>query len=136
MPMADRSRSDCYAARCFIRFASDLRRSMLWFLDAELSTEHLITWLRSHAAGVIMRYSDNKCWSDFPICFRPGREQVQISEALECCGREGRRMSAVAIASMRLFRTLLHQLMTAQIRVHDLDLSALDEPAAEPVEVA
>jgi hypothetical protein len=26
-----------------------------------------------------------------------------------------------------LFRTLLHQLMTAQIRVRDLDLSALDE---------
>jgi hypothetical protein len=31
-----------------------------------------------------------------------------------------------------LFRTLLHQRMTAQIRVHDLDLSALQEaqPAA------
>ena len=26
-----------------------------------------------------------------------------------------------------LFRTLLHQLMTAQIRVHDLDLSELPE---------
>ena len=31
-----------------------------------------------------------------------------------------------------LFRTLLHQLMTAQIRVHDLDLSALEEAAQEP----
>ena len=29
-----------------------------------------------------------------------------------------------------LFRTLLHKLMTAQIRVDDLDLSALDEPKA------
>ncbi|HEY3457672.1 MAG TPA: hypothetical protein VGK64_24045 [Bryobacteraceae bacterium] len=35
-----------------------------------------------------------------------------------------------------LFRTLLHQLMTAQIRVHDLDVSALDELAAEPAGVA
>jgi type I restriction enzyme S subunit len=34
-----------------------------------------------------------------------------------------------------LFRTLLHQLMTAQVRVHDLDLSALDQPAAEAVGV-
>ncbi len=33
-----------------------------------------------------------------------------------------------------LFRTLLHQLMTAQVRVHDLDLSALDE-AAGPARV-
>lgn len=31
-----------------------------------------------------------------------------------------------------LFHALLHQLMTAQVRVHDLDLSALDEPAGEP----
>lgn len=30
-----------------------------------------------------------------------------------------------------LFRTLLHQLITAQVRVHDLDLSAL-EGAAQP----
>jgi hypothetical protein len=34
-----------------------------------------------------------------------------------------------------LFRTLLHRLMTAQVSVHDLDLSALDELAAEMVEV-
>lgn len=32
-------------------------------------------------------------------------------------------------ALTNLFRTLLHQLMTAQIRVHDLDLSALEEAA-------
>lgn len=35
-----------------------------------------------------------------------------------------------------LFRTLLHQLMTAQVRVHDLDLSALDELAVEPAGIA
>jgi type I restriction enzyme, S subunit len=32
-----------------------------------------------------------------------------------------------------LFRTLLHRLMTAQIRVHDLDLSALEGAVQEPV---
>jgi type I restriction enzyme S subunit len=35
-----------------------------------------------------------------------------------------------------LFRTLLHQLMTAQVRVHDLDLSALEEAAQEPAGAA
>jgi len=34
-----------------------------------------------------------------------------------------------------LFRTLLHQLMTAQVRVHDLDMSALNELAIEIAEV-
>jgi type I restriction enzyme S subunit len=32
-----------------------------------------------------------------------------------------------------LFRTLLHELMTAQVRVHILDLSALDELATTAV---
>ena len=36
----------------------------------------------------------------------------------------------------RLFRTLLHRLMTAQIRVHDLDLSALEVGAREPAGAA
>jgi type I restriction enzyme S subunit len=35
-----------------------------------------------------------------------------------------------------LFRTLLHQLITAQIRIHDLDLSALEETVREPVGAA
>lgn len=36
----------------------------------------------------------------------------------------------------QLFRTVLHQIMTAQLRVHDLDLSALDESMARPAGVA
>jgi type I restriction enzyme S subunit len=35
-----------------------------------------------------------------------------------------------------LFRTLLHQLMTAKIRVNELDLSALEEAEQEPVGAA
>ena len=35
-----------------------------------------------------------------------------------------------------LFSTLLHQLMTAKIRVHDLDLSALEARAPEPAGAA
>ena len=40
------------------------------------------------------------------------------------------RMRARRRVSLKdLFRTLLHQLMTAQIRVHDLDLSFLQQEA-------
>lgn len=63
-------------------------------------------------------------------------EQCAIVEALATVDTK----HGVHVRAAQMFRlafhTLLHQLMTAQIRVHDLDLSALDEPAVEPAEVA
>jgi type I restriction enzyme S subunit len=50
-------------------------------------------------------------------------EETEIAEALNVLESKGnfhRRKHATLSA---LFRTLLHQLMTAQLRVHDLDLS-------------
>jgi type I restriction enzyme, S subunit len=62
-------------------------------------------------------------------------EQAAIVEALAAVDRK-RTVHVRHAASLRvLFRTLLHQLMAAQIRVHDLDLSALEEAEQEPVGV-
>jgi hypothetical protein len=44
-------------------------------------------------------------------------------------------LRALKTNSRNLFRALLHQLMTAQVRVYGLDLSALDESQAMPAEV-
>ena len=55
-------------------------------------------------------------------------EQSEIREALNAVDfkvRVARRKHAALTA---LFRTLLHQLMTAQIRVHDLDRTVLESP--------
>lgn len=43
------------------------------------------------------------------------------------------RLRAIEANYRALFHALLHQLMTAQVRVHDHDLSAFDEPAAKNV---
>jgi type I restriction enzyme, S subunit len=59
-------------------------------------------------------------------------EQERIGAALAALDRKidiARRTSVVLNAG---FRTLLHQLMNAEIRVYDLDLSALEEAAQEP----
>lgn len=58
-------------------------------------------------------------------------EQKEIVQILQFVDRR-RDVAAKILLSMRsIFRTLLHQLMTAQVRVRDLDLSALDKPAAK-----
>lgn len=62
-------------------------------------------------------------------------EQQQIAEALDAvAGKIGGHIR-IADSLRALFRTLLHQLMTAKIRVHELDLSALDELSAKMTEV-
>lgn len=58
---------------------------------------------------------------------RPSRaEQQEIECALDTVDRTRRARILTRDNLTQLFRTLLHELMTAQIRVHDLDLSALD----------
>ena len=56
--------------------------------------------------------------------------QEEISAVLETVVGRGRLHEMKRQSLTDLFRTLLHQLMTAQIRVHDLDL---DEILLEPV---
>jgi len=71
----------------------------------------------------------------FPILVPTAGEQREIVMILQLVDQR-RSVAANTLAALRsLFRTLLHQLMTAQIRVHDLDLSALAEtaPTATPV---
>jgi type I restriction enzyme S subunit len=65
----------------------------------------------------------------FPVLVPMPEEQTEIVDILKLLDRRGA-IAADTLSAMRsLFRTLLHQLMTAQIRVHDLDLSALEEAA-------
>ncbi len=62
-------------------------------------------------------------------------EQDLISGALSDCDKKLDIHIRMATSLRALFRTLLHQLMTAKVRVRDLDLSALEEPSAELAEV-
>jgi type I restriction enzyme S subunit len=57
-------------------------------------------------------------------------EQKTIAGALALIDTKARNHLASKVTLESLFRTLLHQLMTAQIRVHDLDLSALERKEA------
>jgi type I restriction enzyme S subunit len=120
---------------CFIVRVSDPRVDAQ-FLNAFLSKEHVINWLQTHAAGVIMPNLSNKVLERLPISFPDRREQAATVAALGAVDAKASAHARSAAAFNDLFRTLLHQLMTAEIRVHDLDLSALDGLVPEPAEVA
>jgi type I restriction enzyme S subunit len=57
-------------------------------------------------------------------------EQEEIDSALGTVQKKIGLITAKKETLNSLFRTLLHQLMTAQIRVHDLDLSAIEKQIA------
>jgi type I restriction enzyme S subunit len=71
----------------------------------------------------------------FPVVLPTKEEQQEIVCILQLLDSRQAIGAKLLSSFQSLFRTLLHQFMTAQIRVHDLDLSALDEPAAEPAGV-
>ena len=71
--------------------------------------------------------------SVLPIPLPPLEEQLEIARAITSVVHTHQTHVRRRDTLQLLFRTVLHQLMTAQVRVHDLDLSALEasEEAAE-----
>jgi type I restriction enzyme, S subunit len=67
----------------------------------------------------------------FPVCYPNRDEQNTVVQALRTVDAKVNIYERNRMALNSLFRALLQQLMTAQARVHDLDLSPLDELAAE-----
>ncbi len=64
--------------------------------------------------------------AELPIPNPPIDEQSEIASALNALSAKEELHSRKHATLTALFRTLLHQLMTAQIRVHDLDLPELE----------
>ena len=58
-------------------------------------------------------------------------EEIEISQSLCALDAKVELHMRKHAALTALFRTLLHQLMTAQLRVHDLDLPELETAMAE-----
>jgi type I restriction enzyme S subunit len=63
----------------------------------------------------------------FPVLIPTVGEQKKIVQILESIDEKLAKATRKRQILEELFRTLLHQLMTAQIRVHDLDLSEMEK---------
>ena len=97
------------------------------FLSYQFSTEASVSWLRTHAAGAIMPNLNNVILGHLPV-FCPGvLEQCEIVAILEAIDRKTELHRRKCAVLDELFKALLHKLMTGEIRIASLDLSALRE---------
>jgi type I restriction enzyme, S subunit len=102
------------------------------FLSYLFSTPGVIAWLNSHAAGAIMPNLNNAVLRSMPVFYPKFDVQVEIADCLEASEQKIINHLRKKESFIDLFRTLLHQLMTAQIRVNDLDVDEiLPRPVAE-----
>jgi type I restriction enzyme, S subunit len=102
----------------------------------ETDSEFLWQYLRSRydklrGAGAVGHISHLNLGylANFKVIKPPLIEQREIASILRTVDERISRFEAKQWLLQDLFRTLLHQLMTAQIRVHDVDLSFLEQEA-------
>jgi type I restriction enzyme S subunit len=87
--------------------------------------------LRKLGHGANQRNMNAALIRGFPVAYPSGSEQAEIVSALSAFDAKQQIRQRKHTTLIALFRTLLHQLMTAQIRVHDLDLPELPSFIAE-----
>jgi len=93
------------------------------FLSYFFSTEEVVKWLVSHAAGTIMPNLNNAVLGALPVALPEIREQRQIVQILDVVAKNQAIHNRKLALLETLFNTLLSQLMTGAIRVKDLDLA-------------
>jgi type I restriction enzyme S subunit len=113
-------------ASFILRIRCDEKHSHNYYL------KHLLNHFRDE--GVFVRlarravnqanYNKNEI-SELKIPVPPYREQVEIADRINLIEQKIRILKAQERTIVDLFRTLLQQLMTAKIRVNDIDLSEL-----------
>ena len=81
------------------------------------------------AQGAIQKNISGTALREFEVPIPPIQEQGDIVEHVQAINKKQWLHTQKKQSLSDLFRTLLHQLMTAQIRVHDLDLSFLEQEA-------
>jgi len=93
------------------------------FLSYFFSTEGVVKWLVSHAAGTIMPNLNNVVLNALPVILPAVDEQRKLVEILDVIEQDftihNRKLALVE----SLFQIMLHQLMTGAIRVKDIDLA-------------
>lgn len=110
----------CFLARVRLNYIDNS------FLSYLFSTPGVVAWLNSYAAGAIMPNLNNTVLRSMHVFFPPKEVQNEIVDCLNAIDRKIVIYQRKYVALTALFRTMLHQLMTAQIRVDQLDLLKMD----------
>jgi type I restriction enzyme S subunit len=89
------------------------------FLALYFATDRLVKWLYSHAAGAIMPNLNNAVMQRLPVFYPDLDSQTTIIETFATIDQKLSAAERRQTALQDLFRTLLHELMTAKTRVHE-----------------
>ena len=108
---------------------TDSRRVNLEFLRFYLSRKPAQRYLVSCAKKGVQVNIGKKDILSVPIAFPKPDEQRTIVECFNTLGNKVAAAENKVMALQDLFRTLLHELMTAKTRVHELDFSTGEHPA-------
>jgi type I restriction enzyme, S subunit len=105
---------------------------LLYFLQRKY------THLRQMSVGVGSTKKALTCGllKRYVVALPTKNEQREVAAALDTVVAKKNVHERTAESLRVLFRSLLQRLITAQVRVHDLDLSTLEETAQEPMGVA
>jgi type I restriction enzyme S subunit len=118
---------DFVFASYLIRLRTDGERLRPFFLNHYFNWEETQVRLKSIATRAVSQsnISASRLRGFLVSVPKPG-EQGEIVEKVDCLDQKVSVHARKHAALTALFRTLLHQLMTAQLRVHDLDLPGLE----------
>ena len=103
---------------------TDSRRVNLEFLRFYLSRKPAQSYLVSCAKKGVQVNIGKKDILSVPIAFPKPDEQKTIVECFNTLGEKVAAAENKVVALQDLFRTLLHELMTAKTRVHELEIAA------------
>ena len=92
------------------------------FLALYFATDRIVKWLYSHAAGAIMPNLNNAVMQRLPVFYPDLETQSKIIETFTTIDQKLSAAVQRETALQGLFRTLLHELMTAKTRVHTIIL--------------
>ena len=110
----------CSTAFCVLRDKN--KRSLGHFIYYLVQRERFVKQLAAIESGASYPAVTDRQVKEQLVPLPQESEQIEIALILEACDGKIRMLQRKHMALIDLFRTLLHQLMTAQIRVHDLYL--------------
>ncbi len=118
---------DFVFASYLIRLRTDAARLRPCFLNHYFNWDETQVRLKSIATRAVSQSNISATrLRGFPVPVPSPEEQDEIVTNIDCVDRKLTAHRRKHAAFTALFRTLLHQLMTAQLRVHDIDLPELE----------